>query len=433
MKIRRYGLEKEIARELAAIRARGEPVTLEELDVWYPKVPDKENGAVVVAKALELIKSRSSARKMAKDGSDPVTRAFESSSRRPMANSEKDQIRELLADHQPAISLLHTAAIHRTFRYPFSTNHQSRLVQLDISSLLVGLKLLVIEAGLSSAEGDMEDAGRSMAAAIRLSGSVRNLPSRFVQIGDQFCVSIVHAKMATLLALDHWTDAGLRTLETELSEANDEIGLSRGFLGDLLSFMPLIDPGERHEAYRAQLVPLRDPNEPWWNPDLIEMQARIWIARAFASDTADQLHLIKSLTAFRSAVEVPPYDRRKSMSNAVWQAVTAPGTDRYLLCRFYLPTFDMWIDRDLNRMAQRRELRVALALERFRIDSGGSVPDSLEALVPRYLAAVPADPFTGQPLRYVRKGKGYVVYSVGENLTDEQGAPRTDVSFVVER
>ena len=84
-------------------------------------------------------------------------------------------------------------------------------------------------------------------------------------------------------------------------------------------------------------------------------------------------------------------------------------------------------------MAQRRELRVALALEHFRLDSGGALPASLGELVPKHLAAVPADPFTGQPLIYIRNGKGYVVYSVGENAFDDRGDAKLDVAFVVEK
>jgi hypothetical protein len=62
--------------------------------------------------------------------------------------------------------------------------------------------------------------------------------------------------------------------------------------------------------------------------------------------------------------------------------------------------------------------------------------------VPTYLAAVPTDPFDGQPLRYKKLAKGYIVYSVGENGKDDGGdqtvSARTgwktpDITFTVER
>ena len=47
------------------------------------------------------------------------------------------------------------------------------------------------------------------------------------------------------------------------------------------------------------------------------------------------------------------------------------------------------------------------------------LPATLEALVPDYLPAVPRDPFDGQPFRYSAEKR--IVYSVGENLTDDGG------------
>jgi hypothetical protein len=35
--------------------------------------------------------------------------------------------------------------------------------------------------------------------------------------------------------------------------------------------------------------------------------------------------------------------------------------------------------------------------------------------VPKYLAAVPVDPFTDKPFIYERRGDGYLLASVGEN------------------
>jgi hypothetical protein len=58
---------------------------------------------------------------------------------------------------------------------------------------------------------------------------------------------------------------------------------------------------------------------------------------------------------------------------------------------------------------------------------------------------VPEDPFNGQSLRYRRLKTGFVVYSVGKDLSDngggernskkrdERGNPLFDITFIVER
>jgi hypothetical protein len=61
-----------------------------------------------------------------------------------------------------------------------------------------------------------------------------------------------------------------------------------------------------------------------------------------------------------------------------------------------------------------------MALGRYRL-AEGQFPETLQALVPEYLAAVPEDPIDLQPLRYRRDEEGYVVYSIGTNGVDDGG------------
>ena len=62
--------------------------------------------------------------------------------------------------------------------------------------------------------------------------------------------------------------------------------------------------------------------------------------------------------------------------------------------------------------------RLILACRAYE-EAAGHLPATLEALVPDYLPAVPRDPFDGQPFRYSAEKR--IVYSVGENLTDDGG------------
>jgi hypothetical protein len=55
----------------------------------------------------------------------------------------------------------------------------------------------------------------------------------------------------------------------------------------------------------------------------------------------------------------------------------------------------------------------------------GSPPESLESLVPKYLAKVPQDPYGQRPLVYRRTSDGYLLYSVGKNKTDDGGRRAT--------
>jgi len=54
----------------------------------------------------------------------------------------------------------------------------------------------------------------------------------------------------------------------------------------------------------------------------------------------------------------------------------------------------------------------------------GKYVDSLEQLTPETLSSLPLDPFTGKNYIYKRKDKGFIVYSVAENLTDDGGVEK---------
>jgi hypothetical protein len=63
---------------------------------------------------------------------------------------------------------------------------------------------------------------------------------------------------------------------------------------------------------------------------------------------------------------------------------------------------------------------VALAAEQFR-RAHGCWPTNLGDLVPRYLTAVPRDPFDRQPLKLARRSDGLVIYSIGKDGRDDGG------------
>ncbi len=67
--------------------------------------------------------------------------------------------------------------------------------------------------------------------------------------------------------------------------------------------------------------------------------------------------------------------------------------------------------------AHQRILQVVLAAYLYRHERG-QFPNNLEALVPRYLPAVPQDPFDGQPLRYRWENGALRLWSVGSDLKD---------------
>jgi hypothetical protein len=109
-----------------------------------------------------------------------------------------------------------------------------------------------------------------------------------------------------------------------------------------------------------------------------------------------------------------------------WKRSQKDPEPRTLLGLMCLPTgFSALYTRCAERDALLEGLRVEIAVARHRA-AEGRLPASLQALTPKYMDAMPPDPFDGQPLRYARRGSDYVLYSVGPNGKDEGGTQRID-------
>jgi hypothetical protein len=115
----------------------------------------------------------------------------------------------------------------------------------------------------------------------------------------------------------------------------------------------------------------------------------------------------------------------------------------YIMSSLLLPAFSKAFVRDLEHSARLRVAQTAMAVERYQLANQGRLPATLATLVPKYLEAVPADPFDGEPLRFKTLPGGYVIYSIGQDATDDGGTPlpsgsRTvkaphDITFTIEK
>jgi hypothetical protein len=142
----------------------------------------------------------------------------------------------------------------------------------------------------------------------------------------------------------------------------------------------------------------------------------------------DELPHHKKLAVFDSIEKTVVHSKRGSM-----------------LTRMLMPAFGRIMHIETRHLAHLRTTQTALAVERYRLTEG-HLPQSLENLIPAYMEFVPTDPFDGQSLKYRTLETGFVVYSVGEDMTDEGGAEKDskkrdkrgkplpwDVTFIVER
>jgi hypothetical protein len=136
-----------------------------------------------------------------------------------------------------------------------------------------------------------------------------------------------------------------------------------------------------------------------------------------------------------------PATRRRIEAERLNQQVEQQLRSHFLLfARMLIPSLERAEPKAARQYAVLRCAEVACAVERWRLAHAGALPPSLDALVPQFLAAVPEDPMDGKPLKFRPRRLGFVVYSIGEDGTDDGGTEHTpgktnrwDYTFVVER
>ena len=106
--------------------------------------------------------------------------------------------------------------------------------------------------------------------------------------------------------------------------------------------------------------------------------------------------------------------------------------ERQVACHIFGPSShpdDLATQEQLDSMRSSRQagcrlLYTDLAIRLFQQDNG-RLPQSLDELVPKYLATVPTDPYADKPLRYRADGNAYTLYSIGSDRVDNGGTPKS--------
>ncbi len=130
---------------------------------------------------------------------------------------------------------------------------------------------------------------------------------------------------------------------------------------------------------------------------------------------ADHARALEYLTMYVEAARLP----LEKQASAIERLPVAVHDRNRLMSSMILPKPELF-RRTVRSAAMLRCAVVGIACERFRIDHG-KWPDTLAALVPDYLAAVPLDPLAGTQLQYEKSEPGVIVYSVGRSGFDDGG------------
>ena len=420
-----------LKKQLKALRAKGYPITLEELDSWY-NIPEGAKNAADVYKAafsnyIEWDKDDMRALPIVGKASLPA--------RTQALDDPNQQIAEkFLSDNKKTLKLLHEAASIEHSRYPIDlTRGRVDLMERPgtpaawVTDLRRSNRLLRLESLSYCENQEPEKVLESIHANFALSRFIsaplliHRLIHNSVQTGTYESIERVLNRM-------RFTDEQLLQLSAWIKEFRSDEGYIKTLIGERCIGL---------DIFQSPVGQVNDKIGSEGGPSILFFA----ILKMLGLHYRDAIGYIDLMQEYIEAMELPS-DERLIVCDSIQEKLNSEGS---ILTRLIWSTRSHMLELDTRCTAEAIAARTAIAIERYRL-AEGHLPESLENLVPAYMESMPKDPFDGRNLRYFTRENGFVVYSVGDDLTDNGGAERDsqkrdrrgkplpwDITFIMER
>jgi hypothetical protein len=408
-----------------AIRKRGYPASLVELDAWYLAVPAAQNPALVYTNALAMLTN----------GDGPITNFTGKSWLPPLgqglSTTEKSELKALLDENQAALRLLYSAPASSHCRYPLHLEAGLMTLLPHLGKMKQAVSLLTAEGLLHATEGDAEKATQAFLAAGRLSDSLAEEPITISLLVRDALWGILLPRLERALSLTTFTAAQLAALQQMAEQAERPRHYLRAMVGEQADGLSVFtDHKVAEDVLGGFRVPPNQDNH-------LQVTGLLTLLRITGLLERDKAFYCDAIGKQLAAAELP-YPARFAADQQLAAITNTPGRF-YIFSRMLLPSLPKLYLRDAEQTALARVTAAALAIERYRLAHANALPDNLEQLTPTYCKPVPTDPYDGKPLRYKKHGPSYAVYSLGSNGSDDGGVDweavyfkvPQDISFVV--
>lgn len=289
-------------------------------------------------------------------------------------------------------------------------------------------KALSLESKAYLTVGDQESAFRDVELIFNLSTRVSHPPLLIMHL---IRLSIVQIGCdAIRFGLEHhaWTAPQLQAIQGDLEgclhreDLIEALKCERAYINDnilALSKVPLSSIMDTGKAVGNAFGGNADGAGGSEESVLSRLLCIAWEMRPSGWTREDQAaaseEVEKTIEAIRARAAFSRSFWDSSSGNSLLTTLRSPGATN-------LPNMlKSTVERSLYAQTVLDEARTACAIERYRLEYG-TLPSSLDALCPEFLATVPLDPMSGQPLHYKPgSGDSYVLYGIGWNEKDDGG------------
>ncbi|HEY2084309.1 MAG TPA: hypothetical protein VGI88_16130 [Verrucomicrobiae bacterium] len=426
----RINLEHNLNAELRAIYSAGLPASGTELNDWYSKVPDSQNAALVMTQALAMMREFPASDVRSNEFAD-----FRTPGRtQPLSAKEKELFSSCLEMNASALSKMREAIKLPKSRYPIDF---SLGIYYQLPHLAPLKHLARMEEFQALLDLDATNLPAANIAIENILGMATTLDSEPVVISWIVRNGMV---LSATTVLERRLNSGPATAD-ELAGLTSAFGPSEKT--NLLARTLIAHRAIAIPYFRLTWANVREQAKADGDPEAIEIPASNTEPLLFRISGVYERDLLFYLTIMRTNIvlaSLPPPGSFAIVTNK--GPYTEMKRKHYALSEMFYPESSGAVFVEAKSLATSRLANTAIAIEQFRL-AKGYLPENLATLTPKFLPEVPIDPFDGQPLRYRRLDKGYMVYSIGKDRRDHGGRERPpdhsindvgfDITFTVER
>jgi hypothetical protein len=383
-----------------------------------PVVADADNAAPLYLQAFREVDAESARNAESSPLQDPAG-----------ADIGSQAVTDLLARHRGTLDLLRRAADRDTCRFTRDWTRPSvGMVLPELQSLRTAARLLSLAARREAADGD---AAAALGDIVRIGRMGRHASAEPILISALVGIATDRIALATLAdVLPQLRKADLPALDSP--EVADLVGavpsIAKHFYGEeafgLSIFADLADGRMDLRSLGPMLA--ASPTPPSTSP----------LSRLVFSPLSSlfrSLFVDDDIAAYRSIMNKypvltanpPVWPDLKKRAEEIEKDLST--TNRGLITSLMTPALTGILRSRVQSQAMHESAAALVAATRQRLATG-SVPATLDELVPGQLRSVPRDPFaTDKPLLLRRTDADWTVYSVGPDGEDDGGPVRANV------
>lgn len=383
---------------LAAIRARGEPASAEDLAALHRLPEGREDCTALWLTAFAAFGSP--AYQSDTQGLPIVGNSSLSVPQTSQTWVEQSGVEALLAKYDRAMQAMHQAAAKGgAARFELDFAKGIGLTLEHVQHARSGARMLSLESHVRAHRGDAAGVVESLVTMHRLGECLDSEPILISQLVRVAIHSMAVEQTRRMLSEVNFSDNQLARLQREFSPTDFATSFQQAMLGERVFGITTLNMQDIGAATGEPMPPgltlLRESNLVAYLDHMEKLIA------------ASKLPYAEGQQAFE-AVDLQMKDA------SAWEQLNQA------IARTLTPSVQAAQTASTRGDAANRMIVALIAAKRFQLQHG-DLPQRLEQLAPEFLPQVPFDPFDGQPLKY-SVNRGIVrIYSVGKDTIDNGG------------